>query len=49
MVKSGLRSVMDITQDSGSWDGGSIPSGDIPFLSINKKNHFLILNANHAF
>lgn len=29
MNKSGLRSVMDITQDSGSCDGGSIPSGDI--------------------
>ena len=23
------RSVMDITRDSGSFDGGSIPSGDI--------------------
>ena len=25
----GRRSVMDITKDSGSLDGGSIPSGDI--------------------
>lgn len=27
--QSGLRSVMDITQDSGSCNGGSTPSGDI--------------------
>ena len=26
MVKGATFSVMDITQDSGSWDGGSIPS-----------------------
>lgn len=29
VVKTSTLSVVDITQDSGSWDGGSIPSGCI--------------------
>lgn len=36
----GLRSVMDITQDSGSCDGGSIPSGDIRNLNLKKELGF---------
>ena len=34
IIKYCRRSVKDITQDSGSCNGGSIPSGDVFFIGI---------------
>lgn len=42
IVKLGQRSVMDITQDSGSCDGGSIPSVDVQRNSTSIGAFFIV-------